>query len=123
MKYKIIKAIDVAGLNFLTPIVRLCYGEEPQKQLKLIGQFIVVPFFAILVAVGAWYVVSDSIQTKSGKLPNQSGTWDSAKSIWTFHKREKGKERAFDLTGEARAAELERVEKEIEELAVIEKQA
>lgn len=120
MKYKIIKAIDLAGLNFLAPVVRLCYGEEPQKQLQEIGRFIVVPIVAIVVAIAGWFVVSSKIQTKSGKLPNPSETLSSANAIWRFHYREQEKMAAFDLDGEARAKELEQVDQRLEELRPLE---
>lgn len=122
-KHRTVKAIDVAGLNFLSPVVRLCYGEEPDKQLKEIGRFILVPFLAVVAFVVAWFAVSDQIQTKSGKLPNPSETWNSASSILAFHTRENDKQRAFDLTGEERDAELARVEARLEELKPLEQEA
>ena len=122
-KHRTVKAIDVAGLNFLSPVVRLCYGEEPQKQLKEIGRFIVVPILAILAFMVAWFGVSEQIQTKSGKLPNPAETWESASAILAFHNRENDKQRAFNLTGEERDAELERVEARLEELKPLEEEA
>lgn len=119
-KHRTVKAIDVAGLNFLSPVVRLCYGEEPEKQLKEIGRFIVVPMIAVVVFMVAWFAVSDQIQTKSGKLPNPSETWRSASSILTFHNRENDKQRAFNLNGEDRSKELARVESRLEELGPLE---
>ena len=115
-KHKTVKAIDVAGLNFLTPIVRLCYGEEPEKQIRDITRFILVPLLAIAVFTIAWYGVSERIYTKSGKLPNPQETWESASSIWAFHTRENDKQRAFDLTGEARDEELKKIEARLEEI-------
>lgn len=123
MKYKIIKAIDLAGLNFLTPVVRLCYGEEPQKQLREIGRFIVVPVVAVIIAIGGWFVVSSKIQTKSGKLPDPNETWDSASAIWRFHQREKEKMAAFDLDGEDREKELAAVDQRLEQLQPLEEAA
>lgn len=122
-KHRTVKAIDVAGLNFLSPVVRLCYGEEPDKQLREIGRFIVVPALAVAAFIGVWYGVSDKIQTKSGKLPNPTETWQSASSILTFHNRENEKQRAFNLDGEAREAELARVEARLEELGPLETSA
>lgn len=122
-KHKTVKAIDIAGLNFLSPVVRLCYGEEPDKQVREIGRFIVVPVIAVIAFVVAWFAVSERIQTKSGKLPNPLETWRSASSILTFHTRENDKQRAFNLTGEAREAELARVEARLEELGPLETKA
>lgn len=121
-KHRTVKAIDVAGLNFLTPVVRLCYGEEPEKQLKDIGRYIVVPVIAILLFIGAWYGVAEKIQTKSGKLPNPGDTWRSASSIMAFHQRENDKQRAFNLDGKEREQALEQVEARLEELVPLEKE-
>lgn len=126
MKYKILKALDVAGLTFLDPVVRLCYGEEPQKQLKEIGRYIVVPCLAIAAFIAFWFVVSDKIQTKSGQLPDPAETLDAFSSIWTFHVREGEKERAYTLTGKSREDLLAQAESrlaELEPLAVSAKEA
>lgn len=122
-KHRTVKAIDVAGLNFLSPVVRLCYGEEPEKQLKEIGRFIVVPALAVVAFLIGWAVVSESIQTKSGKLPDPSQTWGSAGDVLSFHTRENNKQRAFNLRDEAREAELARVDARLEELVPLEQEA
>lgn len=122
-KHRTVRAIDVAGLNFLSPVVRLCYGEEPQKQLNEIGRFIVVPMLAVVAFLVAWFAMSERVQTKSGKLPNPAETWRSANAIMEFHRRENDKQRAFGLVGEARLAELERVQKRLVEVERLEGKA
>jgi len=69
LKYKLLKAVDIAGLNFLRPIILLCYKEEPEEQLKKIGQQVLIPLLAITVFMTIWYVMSEEIQTKSGNCP------------------------------------------------------
>jgi len=121
-KYRLVKAVDVAGLNFLTPVVRLCFGEEPRKQLKDIGLYIVIPIFAMLFGVVAWFAVSEMVVTKSGKLPNPSETLSAAGAIWDFHTRENDKLSAFELTGAKRDARLAAVESRLAELDPLEKE-
>ncbi|QDU90449.1 Bicarbonate transport system permease protein CmpB [Pirellulimonas nuda] len=116
MKYTLIKAIDVAGLNFLTPVVLLCYGEEPAKQLREIGRYIVLPLLAVAVAVGVWVLVAERIQTKSGKLPNPAQTWSAASAIWTFHLREEDKADAYLAEGSNRAQMLDETEARLAKL-------
>ncbi|WP_442485005.1 ABC transporter permease subunit [Aeoliella sp. SH292] len=115
-KHRTVRALDIAGLNFLTPVVRLCYREEPEKQLREITRFIVVPGVAVVAFLLAWQAVSDRVQTKSGKLPSPSETIRSAASILTFHDRENDKQRAFNLDGDAREKELARIETRLAEL-------
>ncbi|QDV73932.1 ABC transporter permease [Botrimarina mediterranea] len=122
-KHRTVKAIDVAGLNFLSPVVRLCYGEEPRKQLQDIGRYIVVPLVAVAAFIIAWFAVAERVQTKSGKLPNPTETWRSASAILEFHHRENDKQRAFNLDGKDRKTALTRVEARLAELAPLEEQA
>ena len=119
-KYRLVKAIDVAGLNFLTPVVRLCFGEEPREQLRDIGLYIAIPILAMVFGVCAWFVVSEMVVTKSGKLPNPSETLAAAGSIWGFHTRENDKLSAFEMTGARRDARMEAVESRLAELGPLE---
>ena len=119
-KYKLVKAVDIAGLNFLAPVIRLCFGEEPRKQLVAIFQFIVVPVLAIIAGIMMWAVVADKVVTKSGKLPGPRETWAAAGSIWGFHYRENDKKDAFNLTGSERESKLVEVEKELAEMGPLE---
>lgn len=115
-KHRAVKAIDLAGLSFLSPIVRLCYGEEPQKQLREIGRFIGVPLLAIGAFVVVWFAASERIQTKSGKLPNPVETWQSAKSILQIYYRELQKHEAYYLRGPEREAALASVAERLDSL-------
>ena len=98
-KYKLLKAVDIAGLNFLRPVILLLYKEEPQEQWKKIGQQILVPLLAVAVFLGIWDILSKEIQTKSGKLPSPTETIGAAGSIQTFAKREDMKESAYSMKG------------------------
>jgi len=119
-KYRTVKAIDVAGLNFLTPVVRLCYGEEPEKQVKDILRFIVVPAAAVVLFVGLWNYIAPKHKTKSGEVPTAYVTWDSAKSIWVFHERESDKADAYTEEGASREETIASTEHRLSELAKLE---
>lgn len=123
MKYKIIKAIDLAGLTFLTPVVRLCYGEEPRKQLKEIGRYIVIPVVAFSAFIFLWTVIAPRHKTKSGEVPTPFVVWDAADSIWKFHDREGDKEDAYGLSGKTRDEKLLIVEERLAQLAPLEELA
>lgn len=123
LKYKILKAIDVAGLSFLSPVVRLVTGEEPAKQLRDIGRFIIVPVTAFLIFLWLWTVVAPKHRTKAGEVPTPAVVWDAGKGIWRFHERESTKAEGYRLTGGERRSELQRATerlaevKELEEIA------
>ena len=42
-KYGLLKLIDVSGFKVFDPVVRLFYREEPQKQLRDITRYMVLP--------------------------------------------------------------------------------
>ncbi|MFT5525909.1 MAG: nitrate/nitrite transport system permease protein [Pirellulaceae bacterium] len=75
MKYKILKTLDIAGLKVFEPVVRLCYGENPKKQLREIGIYIVFPILTFAVFVAAWTFVAPRHKTKSGEVPTPEWSW------------------------------------------------
>lgn len=107
LQYALLKAIDLSGLTFLAPVVRLCYGEEPKIQLQKIGQWIFVPIAGVLAFLFLWHVTSGTIQTKSGTLPNPAQTWKGYNAIDKQAERENLKMKAYELTGDAREQMLE----------------
>ena len=117
LKYKLLKAVDIAGINFLRPIILLCYKEEPEEQIKKIGQQILVPLLAIAVFLGIWYVMSEEIQTKAGKLPNPTETLGAASSINVFAKRENMKEAAYAMTGKSLREKIEHTEARLNKIS------
>lgn len=116
MKYGILKFLDVSGLTFLTPVVRLMYGEEPRIQLKKIGQFIIIPLLSILAFLILWTQIAPRHKTKSGEVPTPSVVWNAAVGIWEFHIRENDKERAFELTGDKKTQWLAEIESRLNTL-------
>ncbi|MEP4079723.1 ABC transporter permease subunit [Haloferula sp.] len=110
IKYPILKAIDFSGLTFLSPVVRLCYGEEPAVQTKKIIQWILIPALAIVAFLFAWNSASEKIHTKSGRLPSPKETMLAYGAIDTFAEYEALKEEAYLLTGSERLSELEATE-------------
>jgi nitrate/nitrite transport system permease protein len=95
LKYKILKVVDVSGFTFLDPIIRLCYREEPDEQMRRIFKFILIPIVAFAVFVMLWAFLAPRHTTKSGEMPTPAVVWDAAKGIWTFHERENAKEVAY----------------------------
>jgi nitrate/nitrite transport system permease protein len=110
MKYGLLKFLDVSGMTFLTPIVRLMYGEEPRTQLKKIGQFIFIPLLSVIAFVMLWSQIAPRHKTKSGEVPTPAVVWNAAVGIWGFHVRENDKQHAFELTGDARASQVTQIE-------------
>ncbi|MFC5049322.1 ABC transporter permease subunit [Rubritalea spongiae] len=116
LKYTLLKAIDLSGLTFLAPIVRLCYGEEPKVQMQKIGQWILIPLAAVLAFLFLWHITSGGIQTKSGTLPNPAQTWIGYNAIDKQAERENLKMKAYELTGEERETMLQQARAQLVEV-------
>jgi len=123
MKYKILKAIDISGLNFLSPVVRLAYRENPRKQLREIGRFIIVPIVAFLVFLWLWSELAPHHRTKAGEVPTPSVVWEASKGIWLFHKRETAKADAYLMSSADRLKELHATTARLSELDALEAKA
>ena len=102
LKTVLLKIIDVTALGFLEPYVRLCYGEEPKKQFKLIAQFSVVPIMALVLFVAVWAYLAPKHKTKSGSVPTPGQTLSAWNSIMNQHSQENMKQKAYNLTGDER---------------------
>ena len=116
IKYGILKVIDVSGFKVLDPPVRLLFGEEPQKQIKDIAQYMVVPIIFVSILIFIWAVAITKLKTKSGEVPGPAKVAAAFNDARRFNERENEKENAFTLTGKERLNEVTRVEKELASL-------
>ena len=123
IKYKLLKAIDVSGMSFLAPVVRLAAREEPARQLREIGRFIVLPVLAFMLFIWLWSVVAPKHKTKAGEVPTPTVVWDAAGGIWRFHHQETGKARAYEAVGHERESALAAARERLAELESLETEA
>lgn len=117
-KYLLLRFFDITGFTVFDPIVRLIYGEEPQKQIKAILNFLVIPILFIMLCVSLWFFIAPKHKTKSGEVPTPDRVIDSYVTNKTFHEREQLKKKYFNLKGEARLNTLAEVEARIATLEV-----
>lgn len=113
IKYRIIRFLDVTGFTAFDPFVRLCFGEEPKKQIGLIFKFLIIPILFICFCMWVWWTIAPNHKTKSGEVPTPDVVYDSAMINHTFSERERMKKTDFLLVGEEREATLAAVEAEI----------
>lgn len=116
IKYTILKVIDISGFKVFDPPVRLLFGEEPQKQIKDIAKYMVLPIIFVLLCITVWRVAGPTLKTKSGEVPTPGKVLTAYGDAKRFDERENEKERAFQLEGSARLAEIRKVEEELVDL-------
>jgi len=97
--------LNMIGLSFIAPIVRLCRGENPRAQVKDLWQLLGIPLVAIAVFLFAWSRMSANIETSLGKIPGPVAVWNQTGALWADHKAEREKAAAFYERQEKRAAE------------------
>ncbi|MBD5782435.1 ABC transporter permease subunit [Pelagicoccus sp. NFK12] len=112
IKYRILKALDVSGFTAFDPVIRLFFGEEPQKQFAAIVKYLVIPAIFVLSCVWFWSWIGPRHKTKSGEVPTPDVVWESVQINDTIADREKVKQSDFQLKGAEREAALEAVAKE-----------
>lgn len=115
IKYGLLKGIDASGFTVFDPVVRLAFGEEPRKQLRDIGRYMVVPIVFIGFCVMVWSIAAPRHKTKSGEVPGPAKVLNSYADNSRFDERENEKESDFNLEGAERIATLKQVEKQLEE--------
>ena len=114
IKYGLLKTIDVSGFKVFDPVVRLFFGEEPQKQVKDITRFMLMPILFVLCCLVLWNFIAPRHKTKSGEVPTPAQVWAALKVNDTLYDRENEKESDFALSGEAREKRIKEVEALIE---------
>lgn len=92
---KIIKILNVTGLTWFVPVVRLCSGENPQQQIKLLWLMVGIPILAFALFLMMWNVSASRVNTSLGAIPGPAQVWDEAMGLIDEHAAEIEKEEAF----------------------------
>jgi nitrate/nitrite transport system permease protein len=97
--------LNVAGVGFLVPIIRMLRGESPRGQLKMLWQLAGVPIVAVAIFLLLWSQMSSRIVTSLGSIPGPVAVWDQVGVLWADHKAERDKRTAFYERQDKRNAE------------------
>ncbi|MDP0489917.1 MAG: ABC transporter permease subunit [Verrucomicrobiota bacterium JB023] len=116
IKYGLLKGIDVSGFKVLDPPVRLLFGEEPQKQIRDIAKYMLLPILFVLCCILLWSVVAPNHKTRSGEVPGPSKVLTAYSDSKRFEERQKEKASDFKLEGQERLAMVKEVETELASL-------
>lgn len=87
--------LNVAGLGFIVPVIRMLRGENPRGQLKDLWRLAGVPVLAVLIFLLLWSQMSTRIVTSLGTIPGPASVWHQVGVLWADHKAEREKEVAF----------------------------
>ena len=104
IKSNLLKASEGFGLHWLSPLVKLSFGEAPAEQFKELFRTVGLPLFAILIFLAAWAGVASQIKTSLGQLPGPVEVWEQGANLVEEHYEEREKEAAFYERQEKRNA-------------------
>lgn len=98
------KYLNVAGLGWITPIMKMIAGENPKTQSKELWRLLGVPLAAIILFLVAWGHTAPMVKTSLGVIPGPAQVWEQTVNLYKDHERERTKEVAFYERQEKRNA-------------------
>lgn len=102
MKAVAIKFLNITGMRWGIPLVKLFTGEQVWQQLGEIVKTIVSPMLAIVGFLFIWSFFASQITTSLGRLPGPAAVWEQAQSLWQEHRVEREKAKEFYARQETR---------------------
>jgi nitrate/nitrite transport system permease protein len=104
MKDKLINFLELAGLTWFVPVVRLLSGETPARQLHDLAKMVGIPLFAIVVFLSLWHLGAAKVITSLGQVPGPVQVFEQAGVLIDEHYAERNKAQAFIERQEKRNA-------------------
>jgi len=95
MNNKLIKFLNITGLTWSIPIVKIAAGENPVPQLRQLWLMIGVPFIAFLFFLGLWSFSAARVNTSLGAIPGPVSVWHEAGGLVDEHYAQREKERQY----------------------------
>ncbi len=98
--------LNILGLGWLTPLMRMAAGEPVQPQLKELWRTLGIPLAAIAIFLAAWGFLAPKVKTSLGVLPGPVQVYSQAENLWAEHLAARAKQQAFYERQEKRNAKL-----------------
>jgi len=92
---KTAKYLNVAGLGWITPILKMIAGEDVKIQSKELWRLLGVPVTAIVLFLVVWGQTAPLVKTSLGEIPGPAAVWEQTVNLYDDHVRERTKEAAF----------------------------
>lgn len=87
--------LDVAGLGWVVPLLRMAAGDTPRHQLAELRRVLLVPFAGISVFLLLWAALAPQVKTSLGAVPGPLQVWHQAGILYADHVAERAKEATF----------------------------
>lgn len=94
--------LNVIGLGWAVPLLKIAAGDSPRHQLKELRQLLLIPIVGIAGFLVAWAALAPQVNTSLGAIPGPAQVWEQAVNLYADHKAEREKEAAFYARQEER---------------------
>lgn len=105
MTNTLIKFLNITGLTWFVPLVKLAAGENPRQQFRQLWLIMGVPIIAFLLFLGFWSVTAAGVNTSLGAIPGPVAVWAEIGGLVNEHYAEKTKMAEFYQRQEMRNKE------------------
>ncbi|CAA9890658.1 ABC-type transporter, integral membrane subunit [Candidatus Methylobacter favarea] len=102
MNNKLIKFLNLSGLTWFVPFVKIAAGENPVQQLRQLWLIMGIPVIAFILFLGLWGFSASRINTSLGAIPGPVAVWHEAGGLLAEHYAEKHKELEYYQRQQAR---------------------
>ncbi len=91
MTKQLIKFLNITGLTWFIPLVKIAMGENPSQQIRELLLIMGVPIIAFMLFLGAWSFSASKVNTSLGAIPGPAAVWHEAGGLLDEHYAEKAK--------------------------------
>jgi len=95
MYSRLIRLLNITGLTWFIPLVKIAAGENPTQQLRALFLIMGVPIIAFALFLGVWSFSAAQVNTSLGAIPGPSAVWHEAGGLLDEHFAERHKETEY----------------------------
>ncbi|MGR8999324.1 MAG: ABC transporter permease [Gammaproteobacteria bacterium] len=95
MSNQLIKFLNITGLTWFVPLVKIAAGENPAQQTRQLFLIMGVPIIAFILFLGLWSFSAAKVNTSLGAIPGPVAVWHEAGGLLAEYYTEKKKEAAY----------------------------
>ena len=95
MSHQLIKFLNITGLTWFVPLVKLATGENPSQQLRELWLIMGIPIIAFMLFLGLWSFSASKVNTSLGAIPGPTAVWSEVGGLVEAHFTERQKETEF----------------------------
>jgi len=105
---RLVNFLQISGLTWFVPLVRIVSGEQPKEQVKQLWLVMGIPIVAFAIFLALWGQLSSQVVTSLGTIPGPSDVYKQASGLWEEHKYQREKQDAFYKRQEERNEKYEK---------------